>query len=61
MPYPLINGKATGGEDPPPPAREGLHGAAPSILLGTTVNDLVAVVTYYGMSWLLLIQVFSFT
>ena len=41
MPYPLINGKAAGGEHPPPPAREGLHGAAPSVLLGTTVNDLV--------------------
>lgn len=26
----------------------------------TTVNDLVAVVTYYGMSWLLLIQTFHF-
>lgn len=26
----------------------------------TTVNDLVAVVTYYGMSWLLLINVFGF-
>jgi len=26
----------------------------------TTINDLVAVVTYYGMSWLLLIQVFQF-
>ena len=26
----------------------------------TTVNDLVAVVTYYGLSWLLLIKVFSF-
>ena len=23
----------------------------------TTINDLVAVVTYYGMSWLLLIEV----
>lgn len=27
----------------------------------TTINDLVAVVTYYGMSWLLLIQVFHFS
>lgn len=27
----------------------------------TTVNDLVAVVTYYGLSWLLLIGVFNFT
>lgn len=26
----------------------------------TTINDLVAVVTYYGLSWLLLIGVFSF-
>ncbi len=26
----------------------------------TTVNDLVAVVTYYGMSWLLLINIFRF-
>lgn len=26
----------------------------------TTVNDLVAVVTYYGMSWVLLINVFHF-
>lgn len=26
----------------------------------TTVNDLVAVVTYYGLSWLLLIKVFGF-
>lgn len=26
----------------------------------TTVNDLVAVVTYYGMSWILLINVFQF-
>lgn len=26
----------------------------------TTVNDLVAVVTYYGMSWILLINVFHF-
>ena len=25
----------------------------------TTVNDLVAVVTYYGMSWLLLINVLN--
>ena len=24
----------------------------------TTINDLVAVVTYYGLAWLLLIQVF---
>ena len=24
----------------------------------TTVNDLVAVVTYYGLAWLLLIEVF---
>ena len=24
----------------------------------TTVNDLVAVVTYYGMAWLMLIQIF---
>lgn len=27
----------------------------------TTVNDLVAVVTYYGMSWILLINTFHFT
>ena len=27
----------------------------------TTINDLVAVVTYYGMSWLLLIQTFHFS
>ena len=27
----------------------------------TTINDLVAVVAYYGMSWLLLIQVFHFS
>lgn len=27
----------------------------------TTINDLVAVVTYYGMSWILLINVFGFT
>jgi magnesium transporter len=27
----------------------------------TTVNDLVAVVTYYGMSWILLINVFHFS
>jgi magnesium transporter len=26
----------------------------------TTVNDLVAVVTYYGLSWLLLLQLFNF-
>lgn len=26
----------------------------------TTINDLVAVVTYYGMSWILLINVFNF-
>jgi magnesium transporter len=26
----------------------------------TTVNDLVAVVTYYGLAWLLLINLFSF-
>ena len=26
----------------------------------TTVNDLVAVVTYYGLSWVLLIGVFGF-
>lgn len=26
----------------------------------TTVNDLVAVITYYGMSWVLLINVFQF-
>ncbi len=26
----------------------------------TTVNDLVAVVTYYGMSWVLLLNVFHF-
>lgn len=25
----------------------------------TTVNDLVAVVTYYGLAWLLLLQVFK--
>ena len=25
----------------------------------TTINDLVAVVTYYSLSWLLLIQVFN--
>ena len=24
----------------------------------TTINDLVAVITYYGLAWLLLIQVF---
>ena len=28
-----------------------------SVLLGTTVNDLVAVVTYYGLAWLLLLEV----
>lgn len=27
----------------------------------TTINDLVAVVAYYGMSWLLLIQIFHFS
>ncbi len=27
----------------------------------TTVNDLVAVVTYYGMSWILLLNTFNFT
>jgi magnesium transporter len=26
----------------------------------TTINDLVAVVTYYGLSWILLLQVFNF-
>ena len=25
----------------------------------TTVNDLVAVVTYYGLAWLLLIEIFQ--
>lgn len=25
----------------------------------TTVNDLVAVVTYYGLAWILLLQVFK--
>ena len=39
-------------------------GVDPAVASGpliTTVNDLVAVVTYYGMSWLLLIQAFNFT
>lgn len=38
-------------------------GVDPAVASGpliTTVNDLVAVVTYYGMSWLLLINVFRF-
>lgn len=34
--------------------------AAASGLLITTVNDLVAVITYYGMSRVLLINVFHF-
>ena len=35
-------------------------GVDPAVASGpliTTVNDLVAVVTYYGLSWLLLLQV----
>ena len=32
--------------------------AAASGPLITTVNDLVAVVTYYGLAWLLMIEVF---
>ena len=38
-------------------------GVDPAVASGpliTTVNDLVAVVTYYGMSWILLINVFHF-
>ena len=26
----------------------------------TTINDLVAVVTYYGLAWILLIQLFAY-
>lgn len=35
----------------------GVDPAVASDPLITTVNDLVAVVTYYGLSWLLLLQV----
>ncbi|MBR6101424.1 MAG: magnesium transporter [Ruminococcus sp.] len=41
--------------------RVGVDPAVASGPLITTVNDLVAVVTYYGMSWLLLLKIFSFT
>ena len=37
--------------------RIGVDPAVASGPLITTVNDLVAVVTYYGLSWLLLLQV----
>ncbi len=40
--------------------RIGIDPAVASGPLITTVNDLVAVVTYYGMSWVLLINVFHF-
>lgn len=36
--------------------RIGVDPAVASGPLITTVNDLVAVVTYYGLSWLLLLQ-----
>lgn len=38
-------------------------GVDPAVASGpliTTVNDLVAVVTYYGLSWLFLLQLFHF-
>lgn len=41
MPYPLINGKAAGENILRRRIERGLHGAAPSVLLGTTVNGLV--------------------
>ena len=42
MPYPVINGKATGENILRRRLERGLHGAAPSVLLGMTVNELVA-------------------
>lgn len=42
IPYPLIDVKATGENILRRRLERGLHGAAPSILLGTTVNDLAA-------------------
>lgn len=38
----------------------GIDPAVASGPLIATVNDLVAVVTYYGLAWLLLIQLFRF-
>ena len=38
----------------------GIDPAVASGPLIATVNDLVAVVTYYGLAWLLLIQLFQF-
>ena len=40
-PYPVINVKATGENILRRRIERGLHGAAPSVLLGTTVNGLV--------------------
>ena len=41
MPYPLIDVKSAGENILRRRIERGLHGAAPSVLLGTTVNDLV--------------------